>query len=169
MGIERDGYRFYTEIAEMAASPQGRDMFLKLADDEALHLKLLLIEYRSLESGQGWIDPTKAIKQDLELDPANPVLPGEEYPEKFPIFTPAREHTVENDIAALEFGMETEHLTYELYHGQAQAASDPAAKQAFEFLAREENRHYKLLQNTRDYLAQRHTWWDSEELPFFEG
>ncbi len=33
MGIERDGYRFYTEIAEMAASPQGRAMFLKLADE----------------------------------------------------------------------------------------------------------------------------------------
>lgn len=169
MGIERDGYRFYSEIAEMAASPQGREMFLNLARDEALHLKLLLVEYESLEAGRGWVDPTEAMEQDLPLDPANPLLPGQEYPERFPVFTPAREHTIENDLAALEFGLETEHLTYELYYRQAQVATDPAARTAYEFLAREENRHYKLLQNTRDYLAQSNTWWDAEEMPFFEG
>jgi len=36
-------------------------------------------------------------------------------------------------------------------------------------LAREENRHYVLLQNSRDYLLNNQTWWDTEELPFFEG
>jgi len=169
MGIERDGYRFYTEVAETAASPQGQAMFLNLAKDEALHLKLLLVEYDSLESGQGWIDPTKAMEQPLALDPANPVLPGAEYPEKFPVFTPAREQTIENDLTALEFGLETEHLTYDLYHRQARLATDPAARQAYEFLAREENRHYKLLQQTYDYLARNSTWWDAEEMPFFEG
>jgi rubrerythrin len=169
MQIERDGYKFYNEVAERAIGERGRNMFRGLAADEEKHLRLLLIEYKALESGQGWIDPTQALDQDLDLDPANPDLPGEEYPEPSPIFTPAREPSLEGDIAALEFGMETEELSYNLYKKSAEGQTDPAAKQAYELLAEEENRHYEILQSSHDYLVDNETWWDSEEFPFFEG
>jgi len=169
MQIERDGYGFYIEAAKRATGERGKNMFLGLAADEEKHLKLLLIEYRALELGQGWIDPAQAIEEELEFDPANPDLPGEEYPEPSPIFTPAREPSLDNDVAALEFGMETEQLSYNLYRRAAEEQTDPAARQAYELLAREENRHYQLLQSSRDYLLNNQTWWDSEELPFFEG
>ncbi len=169
MQIERDGYKFYTEAAERAAGERGKQMFLGLAADEEKHLHLLLIEYKALESGQGWIDPTKALDQELDLDPANPDLPGEEYPEDTFIFSPKREASIEGDIAALEFGLETEKLSYDLYTESAKETSDPAAKQAYEFLAREENRHYEILQNSRDYLVDNQTWWDDEQYPFFIG
>ena len=169
MQIERDGYKFYREAAERAVGERGKSVFLGLADDEETHLRLLLIEYQAVESGQGWIDPTQALKMDLDLDPANPDLPGEEYPEPSPIFTPAREQSLEGDVAALEFAMETEQLSYALYKGAAAEQTDPAAKQAYELLAKEENHHYEVLQNSRDYLVDNQTWWDSEELPFFTG
>ena len=173
MQIERDGYRFYNEAAERDVGERGRNMFRGLAADEEKHLRLLLIEYKALESGQGWIDPTHGVGdasyQDLALDPANPDLPGEEYPEPSPIFTPAREPSLEGDVAALEFGMETEELSYDLYKRAAEEQIDPAAKQVYEFLAREENRHYEILQSSRDYLVDNETWWDREEFPFFEG
>jgi len=169
MQIERDGYKFYNEAAERAVGERGRNMFRGLAADEEKHLRLLLIEYKALESGQGWIDPAQALEQDLVLDPANPDLPGEEYPEPSPIFTPAREPSLEGDVAALEFGMETEQLSYDLYKKSAEEQTDPAARQAYELLAKEENRHYEILQSSRDYLVDNQTWWDSEELPFFEG
>lgn len=169
MDIERDGYRFYTEVAKIAAGPRGRDMFLSLAADEEKHLRLLLVEYRSLEQGKGWIDPTRAMYQDFPLDPANPDLPGEDYPETFPIFTPARETAIENDIAALEFGMETEELSVDLYRDAAAKSTDPLAKQTYEFLTGEELKHFDLLKNSRDYLADNKTWWDKEQHPFFIG
>jgi len=169
MQIERDGYKFYNEAAERASGKRGEEMFLSLAADEARHLRLLLIEYKALESGQGWIDPTKALAEDLVVDPANPDLPGEEYPEQSPIFSPAREPSLKGDIAALEFGLETEKLSYDLYCKSADEAADPAAKQAYEFLSREENRHYEILQNSRNYLVDNQTWWDDEQLPFFIG
>jgi len=169
MQIERDGYNFYTEAAERAIGERGEEMFRGLAADEEKHLRLLLIEYSALESGQGWIDPTQALEQDLDLDPANPDLPGVEYPESSPIFTPARQPSLEGDVAALEFGMETEQLSYDLYKSAAEGQADPSAKQAYDFLAREENRHYALLQSSRDYLVDNQTWWDSEQLPFFTG
>lgn len=34
---------------------------------------------------------------------------------------------------------------------------------------KEENRHYKLLQDAHDYLNDNKHWWDDWELPFFEG
>jgi rubrerythrin len=169
MGIERDGYRFYTEVAEMAAGLRGKNMFLSLAGDEEKHLRLLLVEYRALEQGKGWVDPTKAMHEDFPLDPANPELPGEEYPEAFPIFTPARGTAIENDIAALEFGMETEELSVDLYRGAAARSTEALARQAYEFLTREEMKHFELLKNSRDYLADNKTWWDDEERPFFIG
>jgi rubrerythrin len=169
MQVERDGYKFYTEAAERAVGERGKEMFRGLAADEEKHLRLLLIEYKALESGQGWIDPTQALEQDVDLDPAEPDLPGEEYPEPLPIFTPARQPSLDGDVAALEFGMETERLSYDLYRGAAKAQADPSAKQAYEFLAQEEDRHYKILQSSRDYLVDNQTWWDSEQLPFFIG
>ena len=51
MQIERDGYKFYSEAAERASGKRGKEMFLSLAADEAKHLRLLLIEYKALESG----------------------------------------------------------------------------------------------------------------------
>ena len=169
MQVERDGYKFYAEAAERATGERGKEMFRGLAADEEKHLRLLLIEYRALESGQGWIDPTQALEQDMDLDPANPDLPGAEYPESSPIFTPARQPSLEGDVAALEFGMETERLSYDLYKKSAKEQTDPSAKKAYELLAKEENRHYEILQSSRDYLVDNETWWDSEELPFFEG
>ena len=169
MQIERDGYKFYREAAERAVGERGKSVFLGLADDEETHLRLLLIEYQAVESGQGWIDPTQALKMDLDLDPADPDLPGEEYPEPSPIFTPTRYPSLEDDVAALEFAMETEQLSYDLYKGAAAEQTDSAAKQAYELLAKEENHHYEILQSSRDYLVDNQTWWDSEELPFFTG
>lgn len=169
MQLERDGYKFYHAAAERASGERGKNMFLGLAADEEKHLRLLMVEYRALESGQGWIDPTQALEQELDLDPANPDLPGEDYPEPSPIFSPAREPSLEGDIAALDFAMETEKLSYDLYAKSAQEATDAAAKEAYEILAQEENRHYEILQNSHNYLTDNKNWWDDEELPFFIG
>ncbi len=169
MQLERDGYKFYNEAAERAVGEKGKSMFLGLAADEEKHLRLLMIEYKALESGHGWIDPTQALKQDLDIDPANPNLPGEDYPEPTPIFDPAREPSSQGDIAALEFAIETEKLSYDLYNNAAQEATEATAKRAYEFLAREENRHYEILQHSRNYLTDNKVWWDDEELPFFIG
>jgi len=169
MQLERDGYNFYMEAARRAISEKGGNMFRSLAGDEEKHLRLLLIEYNALESGQGWIDPTQALRQEFVINPANPDLPGEEYPEPSPVFTPARQPSLGGDVAALEFAMETEQLSYDLYRGAAKKELSPAAREVYLLLAREENRHYEILQSSREYLVNNQTWWDEEEHPFFEG
>ena len=169
MSLERDGYNFYTRAAGRAFGKRGKAMFLDLAAQEEGHLRLLLAEYRALEEGRGWLPYEEAMQADFSLDPANPDLPGEEPQEPVAVFTPDREIYLEGDVAALEFGMETERISRELYAQAAQETDDPHARQAYEFLTHQEEDHYRLLQNTHEYLTQNQTWWDSEELPFFIG
>jgi len=169
MSIERDGYNFYTTVAERASDKRGKAMFLDLAAQESDHLRLLLAEYRALEKGQDWLAYEEAMQAEFPLNPAAPDLPGEEPPEPSPVFTPDREVSLAGDIAALEFGLETERISQELYAQAAQAATDPHARQAYGFLTSQEEQHYRLLQNTHEYLTQNQTWWDSDEYPFFIG
>jgi rubrerythrin len=98
-------------------------------------------------------------------------LPGDEPPDEYqlPVFTPEREISLEGDLAALDFGLETEEITRDLYLQGAEETDDERARGAFDFLAEQEEHHYELLQNTREYLSDNQTWWDSEEYPFFIG
>jgi rubrerythrin len=169
MSLERDGYNFYTQAAERASSERGKAMFLDLAAQEEDHLRLLLAEYRALEAERGWLPYEDAMETDFPLDPADPDLPGEEPPEPLPVFTPEREISLKGDVAALEFGMETERISRELYAEAAQGTDAAEAQQAYEFLTGQEEQHYRLLQNTHEYLTQNESWWDSEEYPFFIG
>ncbi len=171
MSLERDGYKFYMQAAERASGGRGAAMFRDLANQEVDHLKLLLAEYEALEQDGDCLPYDEAMEQAFDLDPADPDLPGEEPPEEYqlPVFTAERDVSLEGDLAALDFGLETEDITRDLYLQGAEEADDERAREAFEFLVEQEERHYELLDNTREYLSENQTWWDSEEYPFFIG
>jgi rubrerythrin len=169
MSLERDGIKFYNQVAQRASDKRGKAMFLDLANQEHDHLHLLLAEYQALEQGQDWLAYEAAMATELDFDPVNPDLPGEEPPDPAPVFTPGRESSVESDVAALKFGLETERISRQLYADGAAGSGNANARAAYEFLVKQEETHYELLQNTHDYLVKNETWWDSEEYPFFIG
>jgi rubrerythrin len=174
MENERDGYRFYLEASERSPDPAGQGTFRSLARDEERHLALLLVEYNSLSTGEGWVAPEEAIKREVEVDITKPLFPGEEVApqEKSPFEETWAAYEVEGlagDLAALEFGMGVEEDFYKMYEKAAAETDDPLGRRAYQFLMKEENRHFKLLQDARDYLSDNKHWWDDWELPFFEG
>ncbi len=171
MSLEREGYKFYMQAAERASDERGAAMFKDLADQEVDHMQLLLAEYQALDAGEGWLPYEEAMEQPFDLDPADPDLPGEEPPEEFqmPVFTSEREVSLEGDLAALDFGLKTEDITRDLYAQGAEETDDEHARAAYEFLVEQEEHHYQLLDNTRNYLADNQSWWDGNEYPFFIG
>jgi rubrerythrin len=174
MQNEREGYHFFLEASQRSPDPAGQGTFRSLARDEERHLALLLVEYDSLSTGEGWVDPEEAIRRDVEVDTAKPLFPGEELApqEKSPFeetFAAYNVGSLEGDLAVLEFGMKVEEEFYSMYKQAAAEIGDPQGREAYEFLMMEENRHYKLLQEARDYLSDNHHWWDDWEQPFFEG
>jgi rubrerythrin len=174
MENERVGYRFYLEASERSADPAGQGTFGTLASDEEKHLAILLVEYDSLTAGEGWVAPEEALAREVEVDITKPLFPGEELAaqEKSPFEATWAAYEVEQlagDLAVLEFGMGVEEKFYKMYEKAAAETDDPLGRRAYQFLMKEENRHYKLLQDAHDYLSDNKHWWDDWELPFFEG
>jgi rubrerythrin len=177
---ERDGYRFYLEAASRTNHRRGKEMYQGLAADEVQHLRLFLVEYLALSKGQPWVDSRKAMETDLNFDMDKPDFGlGLEKPEgavavSQKLFPDEWKHearigSLDNDLAALRFGMEIEERAYKLYEGAGAATSDPKAKEAYDFLVEEERRHYQLIENAYYYLSDNETWWDDDSPPFFEG
>jgi rubrerythrin len=174
MENEREGYRFYLEASERSADPAGQGTFRSLARDEERHLALLLVEYNSLSTGEGWLDPEEALTREVEVDINGPLFPGDALAlqEKSPFEATWAAYDIEGlagDLAALEFGMNVEEQFYKMYELAAAEADDAVGHQAYQFLMKEENRHFKLLQDAHNYLGANEHWWDDWELPFFEG
>ncbi len=174
MENEREGYRFYLEASERSPDPAGQGTFRSLARDEERHLALLLVEFNSLNAGQGWVEPEEAIKRKVEVDITKPLFPGEELApqEKSPFAATFAAYDVgelEGDLAVLEFGMKVEEEFYQMYEQAAAETDDPLGRRAYQFLMKEENQHFKLLQDAHDYLSDNEHWWDDWEKPFFEG
>jgi rubrerythrin len=174
MENEREGYRFYLEASERSADPAGQGTFRTLASDEEKHLALLLVEYDSLRAGQSWVALEEAMAREVEVDITKPLFPEDEMApqRKSPFEAMWAAYEVEalaGDLAALEFGMSVEEDFYKMYEKAAAETDDPLGRRAYQFLMKEENRHYKLLQGAHHYLSDNKHWWDDWELPFFEG
>ena len=58
-----------------------------------------------------------------------------------------------DDLAALAFGIQMEQQAIALYGEQAEAVQDPAARQAYRFLLREEAAHFQQLKDRWEELA----------------
>jgi len=177
---ERDGYRFYTEAARRTKHRRGQEMYEGLARDEAQHLRLFLVEYLALSKGEPWVDPKEAMESDLEFDmdrsdfgldlkkPEGAATVSEKlFPDEWK--QEVRIGSLDDDLAALRFGMEIEERAFKLYEEAGAASSDPKAKEAYDFLVEEEKRHYQLIENAYYYLSDNETWWDDDSPPFFEG
>jgi rubrerythrin len=174
MENEREGYRFYLEASERSPDPAGQGTFRTLAEDEERHLAILLVEYDSLKAGEGWVAPEEALAREIEVDITKPLFPEDEMApqKKSPFEATWAAYEVEalaGDLAALEFGMDVEENFYKMYEKAAAETDDPLGRRAYQFLMKEENRHFKLLQDAHHYLSDNKHWWDDWELPFFEG
>jgi rubrerythrin len=73
------------------------------------------------------------------------------------------------DVKVYETGMKIEKEGYEFYKKAAEETVDEEAKQLFEFLAKEEDIHYKFLEEQHSYLSNPASWHLDEEKWILEG
>ncbi|MHC4479982.1 MAG: ferritin-like domain-containing protein [Planctomycetota bacterium] len=142
--MEIDGADFYTELAKKCAVLSGKRMFESFAADERRHLKVVS-------------DVAEGLGVDMESQP----MPRDEIRT---IFTEAKENVGdyleaspdEQEAIRIAMGMETD--SYKLYSQAAEDATDDLTRQLMERLAREENQHYEMLENTLEYLNSNEEW-----------
>jgi rubrerythrin len=147
MRLEEDGYRFYTEAAERTVDPRGKEMFLSLADDEKLHLRIVRDQYEAISGGKGWVSVSETIEvEPIDLD--KPLFP----PDKEVIDPKA------SDTDALLFGLQIENQSYELYRKAAAETADPAGKAMYQRLASQERTHFDILMLNYEHLVSTGNW-----------
>ncbi len=159
MELEREGMAFYTKAVAGVADHSARKVFQSLISDEEGHLRLLQGEYDSVSAAGKWM-----VKPELVASGAKPIR-------LFPRGAAAakRVGVVASDLDALRVAMDLETKGYDLYASAASGADEAAAKSLYNYLAKMESRHFKILQDAYGYLTHPDHWYDDEEKPFFEG
>lgn len=150
------GQRFYNEAAYYCIDPWTKDIFAVLAQEEDGHARLLLLEYQALSRQGKWIDPAEALDSPVDIDITQFTFPDDESgDELFPPQWSAADVVDRraDDLAALAFGLQMEQQAIALYGAQAGAAADRYAREAYEFLAAEEIRHFEQMKEQWEKLA----------------
>jgi len=152
--METDAIRFYTEAAEKCSHPFGRKMFLSFVEDEKRHLDMLneifrnsRVEIRAAEP----IEEIKTIFQTLK----------DEMLERISATT--------DEMNAIRIAKEMEKEGFEFYRKSASEAGSEAEKALFERLSYEEDKHYRILEETSTYLSDTGNWFMWEEFSIAEG
>jgi rubrerythrin len=156
--MERDGMDFYTKASEQTKDPFGKRMFLSLVSDEKEHLKLLsdlLVGHKPAKpkspEGPGFRarvstifkEATKNVKKKLAANPS--------------------------DVEAVRIAMEMEERGFKFYDSRAKKVTDPSEKALFARLAKEENDHWTILEDTHLYMTDPTTWHYRENPPLLDG
>lgn len=163
--LEKKGYNFYTQTAAKTANPLAVSTLSSLAERELLHLEKVKEFYQNL-TGE------KKLKSDwlkgVEVPPTKAQLLK-------PILNKLKEslgkkfETQADVIEAYKVAEELERDSYNLYQRISKESSDETTKKFYSALAKEENEHYAILDETLQYLNNPGEWFKEKERWIVEG
>ncbi|MBM4053948.1 MAG: hypothetical protein FJ264_04580 [Planctomycetes bacterium] len=145
--MEKDGAKFYGDLANKTLHPIGKAMFRSFAEDEKQHIKrlqALLSADKSAPSGEKTVDTPKkrliTVFQSM----------GNELKKTVTMNT--------NDIDAVKLAIKLEEEGLKFYEKTAKESEDEKEKKSFRFLADEEKIHLNVLKNTLEYIEDKERW-----------
>ncbi|MGB9592306.1 MAG: ferritin family protein [Anaerolineae bacterium] len=150
--LEQEGQEFYHNAAQRMENIKAKETFLSLAEDEAMHQRLIQRQIDSLTANGQWValPETKGAKCDLSQD----IFPqGRAGLRKVVKADPTEAEVL---ITALEF----ETKSYDKYRRAAETETDTAAREMYEFLAGQERLHFDLLMTKYESLVHYGGWAD---------
>jgi rubrerythrin len=159
--MEKKGISFYEETLSTCENDVGREIYKMLKDDEVVHIERIAEIYSSLEAGNDWISEWKRLK-----------LVHGDLNEFF--IDLAKKHSTDftvdsSDIDALNVGIDFELKSVKFYTEHLEGAEDPMEREFLEYMVKEENSHYKLLDDMKFYLTDPASWFAEKERSGFDG
>lgn len=145
MEVEKKGHRFYAAVAVKARNETVREVFSWLAQDEVTHLKTLDDLMTRFTGGAFWEDEEIYLPY-LRRFSENEIFPSAERLE-------AVLGLDDPDLHSLELAIEAEERFAEYFQHAARHARSPDGREAFAWLAGEEERHAAVLRDRRSRLA----------------
>lgn len=146
MQMEKDGESFYREIAKKTSDKGLKKIVTMLADEEVKH-------YQAIERiKQNNYQMTETTVLD---DAKNIFIEMKDRPQRF---EPGQEQ-----IGLYTEAQEIEKKSQQFYQDKAGQTNNDDQKKLFEKLAREEEKHYFLLENIIDFVSRPKQWLENAE------
>jgi rubrerythrin len=159
--FEETGMSIYLEHSEKASSQLERNLFRSLAEDEKQHKAYLLgIKAELLENNN---------PDDMQPRTEADSLSARQ------VFESALENASDpyqaeaSELEIIQGAMDVERKGFVMYSNAVETVQSERARDIFQHLAEEEQRHYSLLKNTYDYLADPEGWHGFDESPMLDG
>ena len=143
--VEKNGHRFYSTMSERASDPALKDLFSWLAQDEVEHLRRLNQLESKYQDGS-FTDFEEEFLPYLNRFSDDKIFPDAKRLEAVLMNEDA-------DIQALDMAIEAEVKFAEYFAKASSLALSVDGREAFSWLAGEENRHAKILQERRAKYA----------------
>jgi len=155
LAIEEFGIKFYTELGECVADEGGRALMRSLGNDEKEHARMIKKEMDRLTSN-GKEAKVEPLREYLGILPDS-------------VFVKPKDSclTLEDEIAALEKGIEVEANSLRMYRDALSKEIDPETRNTVEELARWESRHREILEENLRSLKLGGAWYGYG--PILEG
>ncbi|HEY5997853.1 MAG TPA: ferritin family protein [bacterium] len=147
MRMEKDGEAYYRECAAKTASAGLRNILGMLADAEVTHYEV----FRRMQAREEATLPDSTLLERVKN-----------------VFVQIREEegaggARSSEIELYRKAQEYERRSWDLYEGRAREALSPAERLAFERIAVEERRHYRILEGIVDFLGRPAEWLENAE------
>lgn len=145
MDAEQEAHSYYSQSAQKATNPKGKELFSQLAAFELNHYNYLKSLLASLEEGSGWISYSGTqfadTPQSSEAKNAS-----------------AAEGMKDDVLSILSKAIEDEKHASAYYAKLAEETEDPAGKKMLNTLAEEEKLHTKILNDQWYGLNNQGVW-----------
>lgn len=148
MKAEKDGERYYRELATQTDDAGLKSIWTMLAEEEVKHYHIFehMNQNRAIPTMPS-VDLFKHTKNIFEkMQKSNQV----------PCFT-------EDHVNLYKNALRSEESSYKFYTEKALMIEDGEQKKAFLRIAEEERAHYVLLENIVEYVSAPETWVESAE------
>jgi rubrerythrin len=150
---EKSALETYLKFARQTKNVSGKDMFLRLCQDELGHLNILEKELDTLMTGQKWV---KAKFQHSDIEEILPHLSS-------PKDLESSGQGTSDDLAALNLALEMEKKASTFYKREGQKAGDKNAQAMYARLTEMEEAHYNLIQAELDHIKDVGFWFGIQE------
>lgn len=148
MQMEKDGEAFYRQIAGKTKNAGLQKIFTTLADEEVVHYNTFkkLFERTSVDAVESNV-LTKAKNIFQEMKKTGGFDVSAETPQ----------------IEAYKKAMDAEKEAFTFYEKKAEETTVAAEKIILQAFAREERRHYRLLENVLEFISRPDSWLENAE------
>ncbi len=147
MQMERDGEKYYMDLAEVMVNSGLKSILEMLAGDEAKHLQVLQklkVSVKAELASTPILSHSKSVFQKLRDEKNWQNLP-------------------DSQVALYRKAKDIETQSFKFYMDKARESGDPRIQKMFFLIAEEEKRHEFLLEHILQFVSRPQTWLENSE------